>query len=120
MTDRISLRGLRGVGHHGVYPEERALGQPFLVDVVLDVDTRAAAASDDVSDTVHYGELAREVLAVIEGPPVSLLETLAARVAERCLRHSRVAAVEVTVHKPEAPVGVPFADVSVTVERSRS
>ena len=119
MTDRIALRGLRAVGHHGVYAEERENGQPFLVDVVLDVDTQAAAGSDDVTDTVHYGELAQRVVAVVEGEPVNLIETLAQRIADVCLAADRVDAVEVTVHKPEAPVGVPFDDVAVSIFRRR-
>ena len=119
MTDRIALRGLRAVGHHGVYAEERANGQPFVVDVVLEVDTRAAAASDDVTHTVHYGELAERVVAVVEGEPVNLIETLAQRIADVCLEDKRVAAVEVTVHKPEAPVGVEFSDVAVSIVRRR-
>ena len=119
MTDRIALRGLRAVGHHGVYAEERENGQPFLVDVVLDVDLQAAARSDDVSDTVHYGELAQSVVAVVEGEPVTLIETLAQRIADVCLAADRVDAVEVTVHKPEAPVGVPFDDVAVSIFRRR-
>ena len=118
--DRIALRGLRAHGHHGVYPEERASGQPFVVDVVLAVDLEHAGRSDDVTDTVHYGELAQRVVAIIEGPPANLLETLAARVAELCLAHPSVEEVEVTVHKPEAPVGVPFEDVAVTIVRGRS
>ena len=119
MTDRIALRGLRAVGHHGVYAEERANGQPFLVDVVLEVDTRAAAASDEVTDTVHYGELAVRVVAVVEGEPVNLIETLAQRIADVCLADDRVDAVEVTVHKPEAPVGVEFSDIAVSIARRR-
>jgi dihydroneopterin aldolase len=119
VTDRIALRGLRAVGHHGVYAEERANGQPFVVDVILDVDTRAAAASDDVTHTVHYGELAARVVAVVEGEPVNLIETLAQRIADVCLEDERVAAVEVTVHKPEAPVGVEFSDVAVSIVRRR-
>ena len=119
MTDRIALRGLRAVGHHGVYAEERANGQPFVVDVVLEVDIRAAAASDEVTDTVHYGELAQRVVAVVEGEPVNLIETLAQRIADVCLDDTRVDAVEVTVHKPEAPVGVEFSDVAVSIVRRR-
>jgi 7,8-dihydroneopterin aldolase/epimerase/oxygenase len=120
VTDRIVLRGVRAVGHHGVYPEERANGQTFVVDVALEVDTSAAAASDDVADTVHYGELAAQITAVIEGEPVNLIESLAQRVADVCLAEGLVDAVEVTVHKPEAPVGVPFSDVAVTIVRRRS
>jgi len=119
VSDRILLRGLCARGYHGVYAEERAAGQSFLVDLVLHVDTRTSAASDDVADTVHYGDLAAEVVAVVEGEPVNLLETLAERIAEVCLRRSLVETVEVTVHKPEAPVGVPFDDVAVTIARDR-
>ena len=119
MTDRIVLRGLRAVGHHGVYAEEREKGQPFVIDVVLEVDTGPAAASDEVTDTVHYGELAARVVAVVEGEPVNLIETLAQRIADVCLDDDRVAAVEVTVHKPEAPVGVEFSDVAVSIVRRR-
>ena len=115
--DRIVLRGLRAHGHHGVYPEERSSGQPFVVDVVLALDLDGAGRSDDVADTVHYGELAQRVVAIIEGEPVDLLETLAARVAALCLTYPLVEQVEVTVHKPEAPVGVPFEDVAVTIVR---
>ena len=119
MTDRIVLRGVRGTGYHGVLPEERRRGQPFVVDVTLELDTASAAASDDVADTVHYGELAQRVLAVVEGEPVNLLETLCQRLADVCLADGRVQSAEVTVHKPEAPVGVPFDDVAVTVVRHR-
>ena len=120
MSDRITLRGLRAFGRHGVYAEERALGQHFVVDVELMLDAAVAARSDDVGDTVHYGELAAEVVRVVEGEPVNLLETLAGRIADVCLGHPRVEAVEVTVHKPEAPVGVALDDVSVTIQRSRT
>lgn len=119
MSDRIALRGLRAMGHHGVYADERENGQPFVVDVVLELDTRAAAASDEVTDTVHYGELALRVVAVIEGEPVNLIETLAQRIVDVCLDDDRVDAVEVTVHKPEAPVGVEFSDVAVSIVRRR-
>jgi 7,8-dihydroneopterin aldolase/epimerase/oxygenase len=117
--DRIVLRGLRARGFHGVLPEEREAGQTFLVDLVLSVDMRPAAASDDVTDTVHYGEIAAAVVAIVEGEPVNLIETLADRIAAACLQWSLVDSVEVTVHKPEAPVGVPFDDVAVTISRDR-
>ncbi len=120
MSDRITLRGLRATGYHGVYERERIAGQQFVVDVALALDLRAAAASDDVTDTVHYGELAEQVVAVVEGEPVALIETLASRIADVCLTFSPVESVEVTVHKPEAPITVPFDDVTVSVVRSRS
>jgi dihydroneopterin aldolase len=119
-SDRIAVRGIRATGFHGVYAEERRQGQPFVVDVVLRLDLAPAAASDDVGATVHYGELAHQVVAAIEGDPVDLVETLAQRVADIALSYPVVDEVEVTVHKPEAPVGVPFSDVAVTLVRSRS
>ena len=115
--DRISLTGLRVRGHHGVLSQERRDGQDFVVDVVLHLDLGPAAASDDVAQTVHYGELAEQLAAVVAGEPVDLLETLAERLAAVCLRASRVGRAEVTVHKPSAPITVPFADVAVTVVR---
>jgi dihydroneopterin aldolase len=119
-ADRITVRGIRATGFHGVYAEERRTGQPFVVDVVLHLDLAPAAASDDVTATVHYGELAEQVVAAIEGDPVDLIETLAQRVDEIALSYPVVGQVEVTVHKPEAPVGVPFSDVAVTLVRGRS
>lgn len=118
--DRITLRGLRARGRHGVLPEERALGQTFVVDVELGVDTRRAAATDALSETVHYGVVAEEVVAVVSGEPCQLLETLAQRVADRCLAHAAVREATVTVHKPQAPIPVPFDDVSVTITRTRA
>ena len=113
------LTGLTVTGYHGVYPEERREGQPFIVDVVLELDTKPAAASDDVLDTVHYGELALRLAAVVEGAPVNLLETLVSRLVDVCMDDQRVVAAEVTVHKPKAPIPLDFADVAVTVRRER-
>ncbi len=120
MTDRITLTGLRARGFHGVLPAERELGQEFAADVVLHLDTRQAAAGDDLTATASYAEIAEDVVAVLAGPPVDLVETVAAMIAERVLRHPRVNAVDVTVHKPQAPITVPFADVSVHIHRSRA
>ena len=117
--DRVALRGLRARGYHGVFPEERREGQTFVVDLVLGLDTRPAAADDDLAKTVHYGIVAEEVVAVVQGEPVNLIETLAERVAQVCLKHEGVQEVEVTVHKPDAPITVPFDDVTVTITRSR-
>ena len=120
MTDRITLTGLRVRGHHGVYDFERADGQDFVVDVVLDLDLAPAAASDDVADTVHYGELAGRLAEVVAGEPVNLIETLADRLVTVCLADRRVAAATVTVHKPGAPIPHEFADVAVTLSRART
>ncbi|EGX56931.1 dihydroneopterin aldolase [Streptomyces zinciresistens K42] len=118
--DRVALRGLKARGYHGVFPEERREGQTFVVDLVLGLDTRPAAADDDLAKTVHYGVVAEEVVAAVQGEPVDLVETLAERVAQVCLKHERVHEVEVTVHKPDAPITVPFDDVTVTITRSRA
>lgn len=119
MTDQIIIRGIRGTGHHGVFEHERLNGQEFIVDIALDVSTRAAAGSDALEDTVDYGVVADQVHAVITGDPVDLIETLAERIASACLAHAAVAAVEVRVHKPQAPIAVPFDDVEVRISRSR-
>jgi 7,8-dihydroneopterin aldolase/epimerase/oxygenase len=117
--DRIVLRGLRVRGHHGVFERERREGQDFLVDLVVWLDLPAAAASDDLADTLHYGELAERVAATVAGPPVNLIEVVAGRVADEVLTDARVQAVEVTVHKPQAPIPQDFADVAVVVHRTR-
>ena len=119
MNDRIALRGLRANGRHGVLPAERMAAQPFVLDAVLSLDTGPAAASDNVADTVDYGVLARQLVAIVEGEAVNLIETLAARLAEVCLADPRVERVELTVHKPAAPIPLPFDDVAVTVIRER-
>jgi dihydroneopterin aldolase len=119
VSDRIALTGLEAHGHHGVFDFEREAGQVFRVDVVLGLDTRPAAGSDDLTDTVDYGAVARDVVGVVEGEPVDLLETLAQRIADVCLVDDRVEWTEVTVHKPAAPVPATFADVALTIHRSR-
>ncbi len=118
--DRVALRGLKARGHHGVFAHERAEGQMFVVDLVLGLDTAPAAAYDDLTKTVHYGVVAEEVTAVVQGEPVDLIETLAQRIADQCLKHDVVQEVEVTVHKPNAPITVPFDDVTITILRRRT
>lgn len=117
--DEIVLTGLRVFGHHGVYPDERRDGQEFVVDLTVQLPTADAAASDDVADTVHYGELAEKVAALVAGEPVNLLETLAQRIADAVLADERMQAVTVTVHKPQAPIPLAFDDVAVTIRRAR-
>lgn len=117
--DLIRLSGVRARGFHGVFPHERRDGQDFVVDVVLSVDLSRAGATDDLRHTVHYGEVAADVVALVEGEPHDLIETLADRIASAVLARPLVEAVEVTVHKPQAPVGVPFGDVEVVVRRTK-
>ena len=119
MSDRILLTGVRATGFHGVLPEERARGQEFVVDLELTVPLAAAAATDRVAATVHYGELARRVAEDVGRDPVDLIETLAQRLADLVLEDPLVETVAVTVHKPAAPIAVPFGDVAVRVERPR-
>ena len=116
--DRVALRGLTGFGHHGVLDFERADGQRFVVDVVCALDLAPAAETDDLERTVDYAALAADVVADIEGEPLNLIEALADRVARTCLRRPAVESVEVTVHKPDAPMPVTVADVTVTLTRS--
>lgn len=119
VADEITLTGVRAFGRHGVFEHERLEGQDFVVDATLHLGTAAAAASDDVLDTVHYGEVAQRIVEIVGGEPVNLIETLAARIADDLLSDRRVRRVAVTVHKPAAPILVPFADVSVTVRRAQ-
>ena len=119
ISDRIEIRGLRGIGHHGVFEHERREGQEFRVDVTLHVDTSRAAATDDLADTVDYGAVSTDVHAIITGDPVDLIETLASRIASACLVPEGVVAVEVAVHKPNAPITVPFDDVVVRIHRAK-
>jgi dihydroneopterin aldolase len=119
-VDRITLTGLRARGHHGVYDFERQEGQDFIVDAVLEVDLARASATDEVADTIHYGELAERLVAIISGEPFNLIETLAARLLDVCLADRRVAGATITVHKPQAPIPHAFNDVSVTLSRRSS
>src|SRR5438552_14335961 len=118
--DRIELRGLRVFARHGVLESERVSGQEFVIDTVLWLDTRPAAGSDDVSKTVDYGALANRLVRLAEEPPVRLIETLAERLAAGCLSEPLVAEVEITVHKPQAPITHPFGDVAVVIRRERT
>lgn len=120
MTDELAILGIECFAHHGVFEFERREGQVFRIDLVLGVDTRPAAASDDLQDTVDYGSLVAAVKAAVERDPVDLIETLAQRIADVCLLDSRVEWVRVTVHKPDAPIEATFADVALTIRRSTS
>lgn len=118
MSDLIRLTGLRARGRHGVFAHEREHGQDFLVDIDVPGDLGVPGATDELADTVDYGALAQIAVDVVTGPPKDLIESVAADIAQRCLEHCPTATV--TVHKPEAPIPHAFADVSVTVTRTRS
>jgi dihydroneopterin aldolase len=119
MTDRIELRGLTVRGHHGVFEHERTNGQDFVVDITVWIDRAAAAASDELADTLDYGALAQRAADVIAGEPRNLIETVAAELAEGVMTDERVHAVEVVLHKPNAPIPLAFNDVAVVARRSR-
>jgi len=119
MLDRIAIIGLRVPGKHGVFEHERRSGQDFVVDAVLWLDTSAAAAADDLRLTADYGVLADRLAAIVGGEPVALIETLADRLAAACLADDVVREAEITVHKPQAPVGQQLADITVTIRRGR-
>lgn len=118
-ADRITLTGLRATAFHGVLAHERANGQLFLIDVVVHLSLRDAAVSDELSATIDYGDLANRIVGAVESDPVDLIETVAERVAALVLEYPLAMLVEVTVHKPSAPITVPFSDVSVTIMRGR-
>lgn len=120
VNDFITLTGLRVFAHHGVFEHEKHDGQEFLIDVVAWLDLSAAGRSDDLARTVHYGELAEAVVAEASVNPADLIETVAERVATVVLSFAAVSKTQVTIHKPHAPIALPFDDVSVTITRDRT
>jgi dihydroneopterin aldolase len=119
VTDRITLTGLRVFGRHGVFEHEKRDGQEFVIDVTVWLDLTAAAATDDLEQTLHYGELAELAAGIVAGEPYDLIESVAGKIADEVLKDDRSSAVEVTVHKPSAPIPLTFDDVAVTVRRTR-
>ena len=119
MADRIELRGLKVRGRHGVFEHERLHGQDFVIDITVWIDLAPAAASDELADTYDYGALAQLAYDIVGGTPRNLIETVGADIAEQVITDERVHAVEVTVHKPQAPISQAFDDVAVVTRRSR-
>lgn len=120
--NRIEILGISATGYHGVFDFEKREGQTFVVDVVLELvegQFAAAARTDDLEDTVDYGSIAQAVVDIIAGQPFDLIETLASTIADACLSSTLVTSVEVAVHKPQAPIPVPFGDVIVRLRRTR-
>ncbi|MCB0974237.1 MAG: dihydroneopterin aldolase [Actinobacteria bacterium] len=115
--DEIRIDGIRALGTHGILPEERGRAQPFQVDVTLGVDLGPAGRSDNLDDTVDYGEVTEQVVGIISGKHRDLIETLAAEIASVCLSHSRVAEVTVRVTKVRPPLPADVHAVSVEVHR---
>ncbi|MGW1678434.1 dihydroneopterin aldolase [Saccharopolyspora sp. NPDC002376] len=119
MADRITLTGLKVRGNHGVFDHEKRDGQDFFVDITVWIDLGEAAATDDLAKTMHYGELAERAAAIVAGPSKDLIEAVAGEIADDVMTDERVHAAEVTIHKPSAPIPLTFADVAVTIRRSR-
>jgi dihydroneopterin aldolase len=120
MSDKISISGVRAHGKHGVFEQEKLVEQEFVVDVELKLDLQAAADTDDLAKTINYEDIAVMIHETITGPTVNLIETLAGRISNEILKnYSSVEKVKVTVHKPAAPISVPFGDVAVTIKRER-
>ncbi|MCQ9333896.1 dihydroneopterin aldolase [Corynebacterium phoceense] len=120
MADRIELTGLECFGYHGVFEEEKRTGQPFIVDITCWLNFSEAAADDDLTKTINYAELAEVAAEIVEGPVRDLIETVATDVANAAMRRfEELYAVEVTIHKPKAPIPRTFGDVAVVARRSR-
>ncbi len=119
VTDELAVTGIECFAHHGVFDFEKREGQVFVVDLVLGIDTRPAAASDDLADTVNYGTLVADVKAAVERDPVDLIETVAQRITDVCLLDTRVEWARVTLHKPDAPIDATYSDVALTITRTR-
>ena len=120
MTDRIMLDGMRFYGYHGVNPEERILGQPYIVDLTAEMNLRPAGQSDRLEDTVSYSHIYRAVQSIVEGEPRQLLESVAEAIAAQVLADFPLDAVTVTVKKPNPPVrGSSIRQSAVRIRRAR-
>lgn len=121
MPDYLRLNEMVFYGYHGVLPEERALGQRFIVNVEIQTDLRAAGQSDELARALNYAEVFRAVEKILTGPSRQLLETLAEGVAQAVLEDFRLAeAVAVSIRKPSPPIaGAVLASAEVHIERSR-
>lgn len=118
--DSISLGGIFARGIHGVLESEHQAPQDFSVDLTLWFDSRRAASSDDITQTVDYSVVAKKIVTVIEQESVSLIERLATQIAMAVLEDARIEVVRVTLHKPQACLTVKFSDVAVSILRTRA
>jgi len=121
MQHKIAITGLRVFAHHGVFDYERQNGQDFYIDATVWIDGDKAAFSDDLNNTVHYGDLAKGLVEITKNEQVDLLETLAQRLLDFALNFGggKVQKAKITVHKPNAPLPYEFSDVSVKVKAKR-
>jgi dihydroneopterin aldolase len=120
VSDRIIITGISAIGYHGVYPDERKNGQLFIVDAILNLDLSVPGSNDHLINTVDYSKVSQLIQNLIIGEPYSLIESLAETISEQILNsYSLVRNVIITVHKPNADVGVTVSDIAVEIERSR-
>ena len=120
MADRIEIKGLTFRANHGVLEHETEFGQAFSLDITCWLDFAGAARDDDLTQTVNYAELAESALRIATGTPRQLIEAVAVEIAETAMRrYDALHAVEVTLHKPHAPIPAVFDDVAVVARRSR-
>ena len=120
MSDKIKVTGIEALGYHGLYDSEREIGQPFVVDVELSLDLQQAGKTDDLTFSIDYNDIAVLIHNEIIAPPMKLLETLAERICEKIFAsYPSIEKIKCTVHKPRAPISVPFGDVSITIKRER-
>ncbi len=116
----MRIAGIEGHGYHGLFDVERENGQPFIVDVELELDLSTAGKSDNLNDSIDYNDVSILIHNEIVGPPVKLIETLAENISSKILKaYPTVQEIKTTVHKPRAPISVSFGDVSVTIKRER-
>ena len=118
-NDRVLMKGLEFYGYHGVIPEENRLGQRFVVDIEMHADLARAGETDDLTATVNYVAVHADVRAIVEGPACKLIETVAARIADRILDAYAVHAVRVRVLKPDVPIPATLEYVGIEIERTR-
>ena len=119
MSDRITLRGMRFIGRHGVTLEERMEPQPFEVDVILHLDLSRPAATDELADTVDYSAVFTLAQEITEGQSFRLIEALAGAIAGAVLAAHPADEVEVRVRKPKAPLPGAFETVEARLRRGR-
>lgn len=118
--DLLKLNGISLFGRHGVLPEENKLGQRFVASLALEMDLEPAGLADDTAMTVDYAQVIKVVAAVVQGPRHRLIEAVAEQIAGRILEaFPPVDAVTVELLKPNPPVAVEFAGVSVVIRRTR-
>ncbi len=118
--DKIHINGIKTYAYHGAIHEERVLGQYFITDLVLHVDLTAASQTDDLLETVHYGEVYNLVEEIVKGEPVSLIERLAGKInTELFDQYDKIIEVETTITKPNPPIDGNYDSVAITLHGKR-